>query len=400
MRVAIFTDTYRPQINGVTNTIDKMTQQFDLRGIKYRIYAPQYESEPDCRNIERFYSLKFFLYPECRVALPNVFRIIASLNEFKPDLIHLMTEFNLGLTGLNYALKNKIPVISNYSTNFSQYTDYYKIELLKNGVWSYMEWFHNQCKLTTCPSQATQTTLKEHRITNTAIFSRGIDAERFSPQKRDEMLRKDLGLADKVVFLYVGRVAVEKDMDILRKSYRQVEHRNPGQVALVVTGDGPMLEECKRTFPASTLFTGFKKGEELARLYGSCDIFVCPSSTETFGNVVLEAMASGLAVIGANAGGVGEIIHTMNNGLTFEVRSVSSLTKAMELLLANVELREQLQFNGRRTALLRGWNEVINRLLTSYADLLGQLQEKAEAKLHLINVQPTLITRSNRLKIS
>lgn len=147
MRVALFTDTYRPQINGVTNTIDKMVAYFQLAGIDYRIFAPQYEAEPDGSHVERFYSLKFFLYPECRVALPNIFRITAALNDFKPDVIHLMTEFNMGLTGLNYAIKNNIPVISNYSTNFSQYTNYYKIDLLRQGISTYMNWFHSQSQL-------------------------------------------------------------------------------------------------------------------------------------------------------------------------------------------------------------------------------------------------------------
>lgn len=160
-----------------------------------------------------------------RVALPNIFRINAALNDFKPDVIHLMTEFNMGLTGLNYAIKNNIPVISNYSTNFSQYTNYYKIDLLRQGVSSYMNWFHNQSQLTTCPSKIAEAMLHTFGVKRTAIFTRGIDAERFSPMHRNDQLRQSLGLENKVALLYVGRIAPEKDLDVLRQSYTEIERR-------------------------------------------------------------------------------------------------------------------------------------------------------------------------------
>jgi glycosyltransferase involved in cell wall biosynthesis len=372
MRVAIFTDTYRPQINGVTNTIDQMTAQFDRLGIEYRIFAPLYESESDEAAVERFYSLKFFLYPECRVALPNVFRIHTSLNEFKPDIIHLMTEFNMGLAGLKYAIRYKIPVISNYSTNFSQYTSYYKIELLKQGVSSYMLWFHSQCLLTTCPSVSAQSILHRYGIYRTAIFSRGIDTERFSPAHRSSHRPESTALEQKIHLLYVGRVAPEKDLALLRESYAEIERRYPSQTTLTIVGDGPMLEECQQTFPKSTRFTGFKKGRELARLYASSDLFICPSSTETFGNVVLEAMASGLAVIGSCEGGVGETIQHMKNGLHFSARSASSLTERIDLLMTMVDLRESLQRKGRQFALSRSWNQVVEKLIELYQETIQQ----------------------------
>jgi len=378
MRIAIFTDTYQPQINGVTNTLDRMSRHFEDRGIEHRIFAPHYGEEPVSeKHVERFYSLKFFLYPECRITLPNVFRVHAALNEFKPDVIHLMTEFNMGLMGLNYALKNRIPVISNYSTNFSQYTDYYKIDLLRQGISSYMEWFHNQCLLTTCPSRSAEAMLHAFGVLRTAIFSRGIDAGRFSPLHRNDKLRCELGLENKVALLYVGRVAAEKDTDVLRDSYAAIQSNYPDQVRLVMVGDGPMLETCRSTFPEDTLFLGFRKGHELAQIYASCDIFVSPSSTETFGNVVLEAMASGLAVVGANAGGVGEIIRPLRTGLLFTARSAHSLTQMVEKLVVDASYRTQLQQHGRDNALLQDWQKILDELVAIYESVSADVRVKA-----------------------
>lgn len=224
MKIAIFTDTFSPQINGVTNTLGKITEYFEENRIEYKVFAPKYDDDADL-TAERFYSLKFFLYPDCRITLPNIFRITQTLSAFNPDLIHLMTEFNMGVTGLHYGKKYNIPTISNYSTNFSQYTDYYKLDFLKQGIWDYLKWFHNQNNITLCPSFESRKLLDQHGIRNTAIFSRGIDSRKFKPSGRSESLRKRLGIENKTAFLYVGRVSFEKDMDVLCESYKTLKNK-------------------------------------------------------------------------------------------------------------------------------------------------------------------------------
>jgi len=369
MKVAVFTDTFYPQINGVTNTLGKMTGYFEENGIEYKVFAPRYDDTFDY-SIERFYSLKFFLYPDCRIALPNLFRITQTLSKFKPDLIHLMTEFNMGITGLRYGKKYGIPTISNYSTNFSQYTDYYKLDFLKQGIWDYMKWFHNQSNITLCPSNEARNLLLQHGISNTAIFSRGIDSQKFHPIKRSDRLRKKLGIGNKTAFLYVGRVSFEKDLDILCESYKKIRAQYRDGIALIITGEGPYLDRCKDMFPDDVIFTGFKKGNELAELYASSDIFVCPSSTETFGNVVLEAMASGLPVIGADAGGVREIISHRKNGLKFEARNSKDLEQRMIEAIDDGKLRNFLKWNGLEFARNRTWEKIIGGLIDVYVEVL------------------------------
>lgn len=370
MKIAIFTDTFSPQINGVTNTLERMSDYFSGNEIQYKIFAPKYEADDD-REAERFYSLKFHFYPDCRIALPNIFRINQTLSEFKPDLIHLMTEFNMGLTGMRYGQKNNIPTISSYTTNFSQYTDYYGLDFLKQGIWDYMKWFHNQSRRTLCPSGEAQRLLAQNDICNTGIFSRGIDASKYHPSKRSNLLRSELGIEGKTAFLYVGRVSFEKDLDILVESYNRVKEVYGNKAVLMITGDGPYLPKLRELLPGDTVFTGFKTGNELAEIYASADIFVCPSSTETFGNVILEAMASGLAVVGADAGGVKEIISHRKNGMKFTARNSDELTVCMSELMENIGLRTQLAQGGISHAASQSWEMIIGGLLRIYEGVLG-----------------------------
>ncbi|MDF2653818.1 MAG: glycosyltransferase family 1 protein [Bacillota bacterium] len=369
MKIAIFTDTYSPQINGVTNTLGRMSDYFSENEIQYKIFAPKYEVDDDLET-ERFYSLKFHFYPDCRIALPNIFRINQTLSDFKPDLIHLMTEFNMGLTGMRYGLKNNIPTISNYTTNFSQYTDYYGLDFLKQGIWDYMKWFHNQNCLTLCPSAEARKLLEQNDICKTAIFSRGIDSSTFHPSKRNSALRSTLGTGEKTVFLYVGRVSYEKDLDLLIDSYSHMKEKYGSKAVLMITGDGPYLQKLRQLLPGDTVFTGFKTGNELAELYASADIFVCPSSTETFGNVILEAMASGLAVIGADAGGVKEIITHGKNGLKFTARNREELIFCMSELMENIDLRRRLAQGGISHAASQSWKMIIGGLMRIYEKVL------------------------------
>lgn len=312
------------------------------------------------------------MYPENRVVLPNTFRISSILSKFKPDIIHIMTEFVLGIAGLNYGKKHHIPTISNYTTNFSQYAKYYKMNFLKESIWNYLKWFHSQSTLTLCPSLVSQELLQSHEITNTKIFSRGIDPVKFHPLKRNVALRKQLGITSKTVFLYVGRVSYEKDLDILCSSYYEIRAKYGDAVTLIITGDDPYLEGCKQIFPSDTIFTGFLKGIELSQIYASSDIFVCPSSTETFGNVVLEAMASGLPVIGADAGGVGELISHQVTGLKFQQRSIKELTNCMRELIEDFDTRDYLKENGKEFAANRSWEKVFMGLMDIYDEVLDK----------------------------
>jgi len=370
MKIAIFTDTFSPQINGVTNTLNRMLRWFSENEVACVVFAPHYgQGEIASDTVIRFPSVKFVLYPDCRLAAPNIFRIQSSLNEFKPDIILNMTEFYMGQAGISAAKRMGILAVSNYCTHIPQYLSYYKAEWLKPATWKYMTHFHNKHALTLCPSQDTKSTLEQVGIHNVSLFSRGIDTERFNRSKRSQTLRDKMGISDRLAALYVGRLSVEKDLDVLRDAWIAIKKIHGDKVIMVMAGDGPLAAQYKKEMPQDTIHTGFQRGEALSELYASCDFFVFPSSTETFGNVILEAMASGLPVIGAAAGGVGEIITHNHDGLVFKAREHEPLIDAIDTLIKRPDMMHRLAKQGLETANSRTWNKEFERLMCHFEKL-------------------------------
>ncbi|AOT68594.1 glycosyltransferase family 4 protein [Geosporobacter ferrireducens] len=371
MRVAIFTDTFLPQINGVTNTLEKLIRYFEDNKIDYRVFAPQDGNEEYNHKIVRFFSFKFFLYPECRVSLPNYISISEQLNAFKPDLIHVVTPFNIGLCGLKYARDAQIPLVSSYHTNIPQYLEYFNLKFLSNVSWGFFKWFHSFCAKTYCPSQMTLELLRSQGIENLEIWGRGIQVEKYSPKYRSTMMRKEMNLENKTVFLYVGRISPEKDLDIFMKVAQRLNEKYQEHIHFMMVGDGPLTKTLRETAPGNMTFTGFLEGENLSAMYASSDIFLFPSSTETYGNVILEAMASEIPVIACNAGGILENLIDGYNGIGCQERQVESFYRASERLLLNYEIRKQLAVTGRKYAMDMGWDHVFERLVHSYQRVIA-----------------------------
>ena len=374
MRVALFTDTFSPQVNGVTNTLDRQVDYFMRKKIDFLVFAPEQEpGNTDSHHICRVMSLPFPLYPECRISLSRYATIEKQLLKFRPDIIHLVTPFAMGILGHRYGQQHHVPMVASYTTNFDQYLDYYGVSFLKNLFWYYTVWFHSFCERNYCPSSSTKQVLEQRGIRNIEIWSRGIDTQKFSPElKTPEILAQYNIPTSKVILLYVGRVAPEKDLDILLEAYRTLPGEVLEKVHLVIAGDGPLKEKLNSSQYPGVTWTGFVRGRELAELYASSDIFVFPSGTETFGNVVLEAMASGLPVIGVNAGGVTDIISHMKNGWICEPRSVESFREAMISLIQNDYLRQQMASFARMNALKRSWENLFDVLVDSYRDAVHQ----------------------------
>jgi glycosyltransferase involved in cell wall biosynthesis len=215
MKVAIFTDTYLPEVNGVAKTLGRLTGYMYENGIEYRVFAPSYRNAVQDKSVVRFPSFNFLLYPESKISIPLYAEIRKELNHFKPDIIHVATPFGIGLCGLKYANAEKIPMVSSYHTNYSQYLEYFNLKLFEQISWKYLKWFHKQSRINYCPSYSAISLLKGKGIENLELWSRGINTVAFSPVYRDIEFRRKLNCADKIVFLYVGRISPEKDIDIL-----------------------------------------------------------------------------------------------------------------------------------------------------------------------------------------
>jgi glycosyltransferase involved in cell wall biosynthesis len=375
MRIAIFTDTFLPQVNGVTNTLSRLGDFLMESGHPYLFITPEQAGTDSIPyNIESFFSAPFFLYPECRFTLPNMAKLSKKLGDFRPDVIFLMTEFNMGLTGLMYGKKHGIPVVSNYSTNFGTILKSYNLWFLEKSLEKYLLWFHNEAHLTVTPSVETKTQLLGKGIKRVALFSRGIDETLFSPSKRSDALRESWQAEGRTVLLYVGRLSYEKDLFLLIEGMAHLNRSHREEVVLVVTGEGPMMAQLKEKMPENVIFTGYQKGEALAAIYASADAFVFPSSFETFGNVVLEAYASGLPVLGVNEGGVKNLIVHNQSGYLAKPKDSKSFNEHLERML-QPDTRKAFAAKGVQLAKSRSWQSVFEQLMVLFESVAASQWE-------------------------
>ena len=379
MRLALFTDTFLPQTNGVARTLSRLTSHLHRRGIEHLLFTPKSapeDSYPD--PVRPIASIPFFLYPECRLALPGMSSVQQELKAFAPDLLHLATPFNIGLSGLRYARKHQLPHVASYHTHFDRYLEYYRMRRIVPLYWKYMKWFHRSCDAVFAPSQETLTSLSAEGFTGLHLWSRGVDCVLYSPEKRrTEVVRERYGIRASKILLYVGRIAPEKDITTLLLALRQLPESVNSDLHLLIVGDGPLLQELRSQAPGNVTFTGVRHGEELAELYASADLFVFPSCTETFGNVVLEAMASGLPVIAADAGGTRDLVVPGVNGSLFEPRSPGAMAGEICAALRQPGLQAAMGRQGRRDALERSWEHVFDGLIRDYEEVIGRRQVKS-----------------------
>ncbi|PYI53020.1 glycosyltransferase family 4 protein [Paenibacillus flagellatus] len=373
MRVAIFTDTFLPDVNGVAGTLGRWVGYLESKKVQVQVYAPGHPEGAFDRYgttmVHRFAGIPFVLYPECKLAIPNPFHIRKSLRQFRPTLVHVATPFNLGLYGHRYARKRGVPLVASYHTHFDRYLSHYKLQWLEPALWRYMIWFHRDCRTVYAPSPSTADHLRAKGIGPVELWPRGVDTGRFHPEAdRGEVLRRYGVAEDRFVYLYVGRIAAEKSVDVLLDAFRALPEDVAERSRLVVVGDGPMLAKLRESHAGSgrIVFTGFVQGQPLAELYAAANAFLFPSDTETFGNVVLEAMAAGTAVVGAAAGGVGDIVAHEMNGLLCPPGDAKAFAAAATRLYRDRELLARLSEGGRRHARMQSWDAIFARLLRSF----------------------------------
>lgn len=374
IKVAIFTGNYNHIRDGVSLTLNRLVGFLIKKGVEVLIFAPTTKAPPLQHNgtLIAVPSQKLPGRPEYRVStgFPSKQRRI--LEDFNPDLVHIATPDILGFKALKWAQKASVPVVSSFHTHFSSYLKYYKIGFLEPILWKYLAWFYNQCEQVYVPSQSMADILNKHSIeSELKIWARGIDTDLFHPSKRDEKWREKLGFKKMdVLITYVSRLVWEKNpalyADIvknLQKEYKEVK--------AVVVGDGPALEGLKEMFPEA-VFTGFLKGEELAASYASSDIFFFPSDTETFGNVTLEAMASGLPCVVADATGSKSLVENEENGFVIPVEEKGVFYDQIERLIKDKKLRDNMGKKSLKKSRHYTWDAINSRLLEFYQEVLSK----------------------------
>lgn len=319
LKFALVTETFKPEINGVAMTLGKIVDQLVTKDHQVQIIRPKQSKQDLAANTAHFKEhlvagMPIPFYQHLKFGLPAKNQLIKLWSNRRPDVIHVATEGPLGWSALQAAKQLKIPVISSYHTNFHQYSAHYGASFLMKPIESYLRYFHNQTLATLAPTKTIAKKLESAGYKNVSIMARGVDAKQFNPSKRSEKLRKNWGAnEDDLVVIHVGRLAKEKNIYLVLDAFREIAKQNP-TAKLIFVGDGPLRDDLDKRCPQA-IFVGSQQGQALAEHYASADLFIFPSITETFGNVVPEALASGLCIVAYDYAAAGEIIEHGTHGL-------------------------------------------------------------------------------------
>ncbi len=365
MHILFVTETYFPEINGVARTVQEMCSGLADLGHNIYLIRPRqkYPHTPDPRlKLEVLTSgLPLPGYPGLQFGLSADRQIRQILVDYPMDAAYIATEGLLGRSALKICRERDIPVLSGMHTNFHEYSAHYGAGLVAPLVVSELRRFHNKCAGTLVPTKAMAAELSTKGFQRLHVWPRGVDTQVFNPSHRQPYLRRDWGLAEgDLALLYVGRIAPEKNIDQAFEAFKAIQQVCPA-VRFILVGDGPARARLQRAYPEA-LFVGAKVGQELAEYYASGDIFLFPSLTETFGNVVLEALASGLAVISYDTAAAGELIEHGKSGILVPVGDANAFVKQACRLASQPDLISQLKCHAIDTAAQQGWGKITRSL--------------------------------------
>ena len=376
MKIAFFTETFLPKVDGIVTRLTKTIDNLVQNGDKVIVFCPEgCPNEYKGAKIIGVAAMPLPLYPELKLGLPGA-AVSDALEEFKPDLIHVVNPAVLGLGGIWLAKTNNIPLIASYHTHLPKYLEHYGMGMLEPLLWELLKAAHNQALLNLCTSTAMVDELESKGIKRTALWQRGVDTETFKPEFRNQKMRNKLlgNYPDKnSLLIYVGRLSAEKQIERIKPVLEKI----PG-TCLALVGDGPYRSQLEKIFEnTKTNFIGYLSGEELASAYASGDIFLFPSSTETLGLVLLEAMAAGCPVIGANKGGIPDIINDGVNGCLYDPdgddEGESSLIEATKKILNDNNTKENMRISARNEAEKWNWNQATLQLKKYYEETLEKI---------------------------
>jgi len=362
LRIAVVTETYPPEINGVAMTLARIVTGLQARNHQIQLIRPRQNADDNAAELPQFEEVlqrgvPIPRYSGLKMGLPAKSALLRLWQAKRPDIVHIATEGLLGWSALAAANKLKIPVATDFHTNFHAYTQHYGLGLLRRPVASYLRKFHNKARLTMVPTHSLRDELHRYGYHNLAVVSRGVDTALFHPARRSDERRRQWGAGAKaLVALYVGRLAPEKNLALVMDSFTRIQSHQPN-AKLVLVGDGPERAALESCHP-HPIFAGMRSGVDLAQHYASADLFLFPSTTETYGNVTLEAMASGLAVVAYDYAAARELIRHGANGLLAPFDQAPQFIALAESLAATPGEIGHLGNSARNTAETIEWEKV------------------------------------------
>jgi glycosyltransferase involved in cell wall biosynthesis len=359
--LSLVTETWPPEINGVAMTLSRLTQGLAARNWKVDVIRPRQRGEATELPVPRHHLLVPGLpipgYGGLRFGLPLTAPLEHSWTERRPDVVHIATEGPLGWAALRLARRMGIPTTTTFHTNFHRYCRHYGMGWLRGAVMRHLRTLHNQSACTMVPDSALRQTLQQEGYRNVVVLGRGVDAGLFDPARRNPALRDKWGADEEsLVVLHVGRMAPEKNLEVEAQAFEQIRQRQP-KARMVWVGDGPQFERIRRRYPHH-IFAGARLGADLAEHYASADLFLFASLTETYGNVVPEAMASGLAVLAYDYAAAAMHIQTWQNGVLVPYGDTENFIKTGCELAADRELVSHIGRAAREAVLVRSWEDV------------------------------------------
>lgn len=362
LRLSVVTETWPPEINGVSLTLSRLVQGLCARNHPVQLIRPRQTRVDQALSHSGYEELLMRgmpipRYPELKLGLPAKRALVNAWTLKRPDLVHIATEGPLGWSALQAARVLKLPVTSDFRTNFHAYCEHYGVGWLRKPMVSYLRRFHNLTQLTMVPTRALRAQLMEMGFENVQVVARGVDTQLFNPQRRSEALRQQWGAGpDSLVMLVVGRLAAEKNLDVALQAHAAMQTHHT-DVKLVFVGDGPLRESLQQRCPQA-VFAGMRRHEELAGYYASADLFVFPSLTETFGNVTIEALASGLPVLAFDTAAAGDWVQSHVNGWLVPAGQDAAFVRVAKDLAQSPTLLSQARDQARARVAHLDWQQI------------------------------------------
>jgi glycosyltransferase involved in cell wall biosynthesis len=363
LHITLITETYAPEINGVANTLSRLCDGLRSRGHRVEVVRPR-QNEDQLRAVGEDLMLcrgwPIPGYPGLQWGQSSMHKLLRRWQRNRPDVLYIATEGPLGLSALRAARRLHIAVVSGFHTNFQQYTRQYGLGFFTRLITSYLRWFHNRSNATLVPSVSQKTELERRGFERLELLARGVDCQLFHPSKRSNFLRESWGLEPgDTAILHIGRLALEKNLGVLKTSFDALVSAYPDKkLKLVIVGDGPVRTTLQQQLP-DAIFCGAQRGEALATHYASGDLFLFPSLTETFGNVVLEALASGLGVVAYDEAAAAQHIRHGHNGAVAMPGDEEGFIDSACWMLEDDETLRRVRLNARQHASRQGWTGII-----------------------------------------
>ncbi len=375
LRVALVTETYLPEVNGVAATVARLVEGLRGRGHTLQLVRPRQDAADTANEQNGFAEvlmrgLPIPRYPQLKMGLPSKRALLQLWATRQPDVVHIATEGPLGWSALQAAVQLRLPVVSDFRTNFHAYTQHYGLAWLRSPVMAYLRKFHNRTQCTMVPTPRLRQELQACGFMGVKVVARGVDTQQFDPAHRSAALRADWGVTPHTpVVLCVGRLAAEKNLGTLLAAFDVMRRVNPA-VRLVLVGDGPERAALQARCP-DAIFVGVRRGQDLAAHYASADLFAFPSITETFGNVVPEAMASGLAVLAYDHAAAGQLIASGRNGVLARMNDSQDFCAAAASMVGAPHWLRALGAQARTSATRLDWANVVHAVEGEYINAMA-----------------------------